>query len=120
MDILLILLSVFFSSVAQMLLKLGMAKVGTVRLQTGAIMDALPKVIYNYYIISGCIGFGLSLFLWLIVLSRTSVSYAYPFVSIGYVLITVLGYFFLSEPISVTRIVGLAVIIIGLLVFAQG
>lgn len=99
---------------------MGMVRVGKVRIQTSAIMDALPKVVFNYYIVSGIIGFGLSLLLWLVVLSRTSVSYAYPFVSVGYVLITVLGYFFLSEPVSITRIVGLAIIITGLFVFARG
>jgi drug/metabolite transporter (DMT)-like permease len=56
---------------------------------------------------------------WLAVLSRASLSFAYPFVSLTYVLILLFDMFILHEDVSVVRWAGVALIAGGIALVAQ-
>jgi multidrug transporter EmrE-like cation transporter len=58
--------------------------------------------------------YSLSIGIWMIVLGKTEVSLAYPLLSIGYVLTTIVG-FFLGESVNLARIAGIALICFGIL-----
>ena len=61
-----------------------------------------------------------SVLLWFVVLSRTEVSYAYMFNALGYVAVAVGGYCLFNENLSLTRIIGILVICIGVIIMARG
>jgi multidrug transporter EmrE-like cation transporter len=48
-----------------------------------------------------------------VVLSRVDLSYAYPFLSLAYVVVTAYAYFVFSENVSHLRIAGIALICVG-------
>jgi drug/metabolite transporter (DMT)-like permease len=50
---------------------------------------------------------------WLLVLSRVEVSYAYPLLSIVYIVTAFAGWLFFHESIGATRWAGIVVICIG-------
>ena len=77
------------------------------------------KAATNPYIIIGLFLYGLSFALWLIVLSKLEVSLAYPLLSIGYIIMPFVGYLFLDESLSVARIVGICIIIVGVYVVSR-
>ena len=56
----------------------------------------------------------------MLVLSKVEVSFAYPFLSIGYVVTAFAGYWLLGESLSVMRIVGILVICIGVYLISRG
>ena len=56
---------------------------------------------------------------WLAVLSRTSLSFAYPFASLSYVLILLADKFVLDETIPGLRWVGVFFIMLGIVLVAQ-
>ncbi len=68
---------------------------------------------------AGIISYGFSFLLWIKVLSKVELSYAYPMVSLGYVLIMIFSYFFFKENITPIRIVGVALIMIGVVLVAR-
>lgn len=110
----LILISVSFTVVAQLLLKLGMS---TDAAKTSLNDGALAAFIYistNAYILCGMIAYGMSMLLWLGVLSRVDVSRAYPFVGLGIIGTMILAYYFFSEPLTVPKIVGTILIVTGI------
>jgi drug/metabolite transporter (DMT)-like permease len=119
MLIALILLSVTLAAVAQLTLKRGMDQVasstGELKLQA----DSLRDVVTTPAVWLGLFLFGLSAFVWLAVLSRTSLSFAYPFASLTYVLILLADRFVLDEPVPVLRWAGVAFIIVGIVLVAQ-
>ena len=82
----LILLSVFLNSSAQLSMKKGMMIVGEITGGVQGFASALPNMITNIYLCISAVCYMMSIVLWLVVLSKTDVSYAYPFLSIGYVL----------------------------------
>ena len=69
-------------------------------------------------VVIGLASFGLSAILWLFVLSRVSLSSAYPFVALGIVITVVAGRFLLGEPIAVAKILGVGLIVAGVLLVA--
>lgn len=57
--------------------------------------------------------FGLATVLWLIALRNTAISYAYPLLGGGYILVTVLAKWLLNEEISALRWLSILIITAG-------
>jgi multidrug transporter EmrE-like cation transporter len=115
-----ILLSVTFAAVAQVTLKSGVNRVtddtgGTLRLDG----ESLRALAGSPIVWLGLVLFGLSAIVWLVVLSRASLSFAYPFASLSYVLILVMGRFVLDERITSLRLAGVALIVAGVVLVGQ-
>ena len=122
MLIVFILVSVALAATAQITLKHGMNQVtghGEVPLDLGRPVDSVRRVMGNMSVWAGLATFVLSAAVWLVVLSRASLSFAYPFASLTYVLILVFDRFVLNEPISGLRYAGVALIITGLLLISR-
>jgi drug/metabolite transporter (DMT)-like permease len=117
----LILLSVALAATAQLTLKHGMNQVnessgGQVATLTGGSVRA---IVTNPFVVGGLLIFGLSAAVWLMVLSRASLSFAYPFASLTYVLILLADRFVLHEEIPVMRWAGVFAIMTGIVLVAQ-
>lgn len=115
----LILLSVALAALAQMTLKHGMNQVaansGELQLNTNSLRDVAGTLA----VWGGLLLFGLSAFVWLAVLSRASLSFAYPFASLTYVLILLADRFVLHEEIPPLRWAGVFAIMLGIVLVAQ-
>ena len=115
----LILLSVALAASAQLTLKHGMNQVteasGTATLSGGS----LKAIVTNPFVVGGLLIFGLSAVVWLMVLSRASLSFAYPFASLTYVLIVLADKLVLHEEIPVLRWAGVFAIMSGIVLVAQ-
>ena len=117
-----ILVSVLLAALAQLTLKHGMNQVtqhGLSPLSLKDPLEAARRVASNASVWIGLATFAASAAAWLIVLSRTSLSFAYPFASLTYVLILLFDRLFLHETVSVLRWGGVALIIGGILLVAQ-
>ncbi len=106
-----IITSVTINSLAQIVYKKGLK--GAFKKVT---IKEIIKTMLKPVIMIGLAMYAFSALLWILVLSNTDVSYAYPFLSLGYVLVAFLGYFMLNEKITKKRIIGISVIIIGVLI----
>lgn len=119
-SLLLVLGSVGTATLGQLLLKSGMTSVG--RLGAGALQQPVQTVLAIastpvVWLGLACYGFGAVL--WLVVLSRLDLGYAYPLLAISYILIPLLAHFLLGETIPPLRWVGIAVIFIGVVIVAR-
>lgn len=112
-DLILILASVLFTSLAQILLKAGMNAVGVLDFSKNFALSA-GKILTNFYIYAGLFIFACSVSIWLVVLSRVPVSVAYPFVGLGCIFTMLFAYFFMGEPITGLKISGVLLISLGL------
>jgi multidrug transporter EmrE-like cation transporter len=114
-----ILAGVLLNAFAQILLKRGILATGYFEFHFQNFLPILKKVVINPYILSGLASYVISVAIWLLVLARVEVSYAYPFLSVGYVVVTLMGYFIFQENLSWMRVIGIAVIIAGVLLLSQ-
>ena len=110
----LIITGVSLNAIAQIFLKKGMLTLGYFEFNTYNIVSLPLKMLSNISLWMGIFCYLLSIGLWLLVLSRVEVSYAYPFLSIGYILTAFIAYFYLGENINVYRAFGILCICIGL------
>jgi drug/metabolite transporter (DMT)-like permease len=115
----LILLSVTLAAVAQITLKHGVDQVvgrsGILHVSAASLRD----VVTTPAIWAGLLLFGLSAAVWLAVLSRTSLSFAYPFASLTYVLILLADRLVLEQTVPPLRWAGVALIVVGIVLVAQ-
>lgn len=115
----LILFTVFTNFGSQVLLKHGMTTIESFDLNGNSLLKVAPSIIFNFYVIAGLLVMVISMASHLVVLSRVDISYAYPFLGLSFVLITLWGYFVLSEDLNIFRIMGVAFICCGVALVAR-
>jgi drug/metabolite transporter (DMT)-like permease len=117
---LIIILSVLCSSLAQIALKQGMMQCNcSFVLELSNVVPLLTKLVLNPYIVLGVTLHVVALFTWLYVLKHVDVSYAYPFISMGFIVVLMLSYFLFSESINGYRIAGVGFIVFGILLVSK-
>jgi drug/metabolite transporter (DMT)-like permease len=114
-----ILISVLAGGVGQVLLKKGMTSFGPLTLTVSQIGSILWRMVTNPYVILGLGIYGFSAILWMIALSRVNLSYAYPFASLGYVVMLLASWQLFHEDISLLRLIGCGVIILGIVIISR-
>lgn len=121
MLIAMILLSVGLAAVAQLALKHGMNGVNE-RLTPATFSlngASLRALVAQPFVWGGLALFGLSALVWLVVLSRASLSFAYPFAALTYVMILLFDHFILDEPVPVLRWGGVGFIAAGIFLVSR-
>jgi len=114
----LILMSVLTSAAAQVLLKAGVSGArGGVEAGTNLPM-ALLDFLTRPAVLAGLALYGVGAVLWLGALSRTELSKAYPFVSLGFVLTALAGSLLFGEAVGLVRASGIALIVAGVVFVA--
>lgn len=113
--------SVALSAVAQLALKVGSSAALSpeMPLQDLSPTALIKAAALNPYILIGFLLYGIGALTWLLVLSRVELSVAYPFVALGLIVTMLLGAVVLQEPISLQRILGGALIVLGVLFVAH-
>jgi drug/metabolite transporter (DMT)-like permease len=122
MLIVFILVSVVLAAVAQLTLKHGMTQVtdhGHLPLDLKDPAGTFTRVASTPAVWGGLALFVASAGAWLIVLSKASLSFAYPFVSLTYALILIFDRFVLGETVSPLRWAGVALIMAGIVLVSR-
>lgn len=109
----LIIFGVMLNAMAQLAIKQGMRLIGYFDFHLENVGRIFLAVATNPYILAGLTCYVVSVAVWMMVLSRVEVSYAYPLLSIGYIVTAFAGRLFFQETISVTRWTGIVVICLG-------
>jgi len=115
----LIMTGVLLNAVAQLLLKAGTNAIGQFQFQADQIVPIGMKLALEPHILGGMVCYVVSLVVWIMGLSRVEVSVAYPMLSIGYVLNAIAAWYLFGEALSVMRLTGIGIIIIGVYVVAR-
>ena len=108
-----ILLSIAMGATGQILLKVGSNKLKEFNLAPETFIQDIFRMIMTPEIVLGLVLFGSSFLLWLKVLTKNDLRYAYPMVSLSYVIIVVASRFIFNEPLGACKALGIGVIILG-------
>ena len=103
-----IFLAVLLGTAAQLFLKAG-----TNAAPVGLGLALEPRILAGV----GC--YAVSLIVWILALSKTPVSVAYPMVSLGFALNAALAWWLLGEAVTPVRMAGIGVIIVGVFLVAR-
>ena len=100
--------AVILGSAAQLLLKAG-----TNATPVGLGLALEPRIL------GGIACYAVSLVVWILALSKTPVSIAYPMVSLGFALNAVLAWWLFGEPLAAMKLAGIGFIIVGVVLVAR-
>lgn len=110
---LLLFIGIMLGAIGQLLLKKSMVRHGRVSIKIRTIIKDMFNLYFHRYIIFGGSLFIISLGLWTIVLSKLDLSYAYPLVSLNFVVVSMLSKAFFKEQVSGYRWLSIFVILLG-------
>lgn len=115
----LILLDVALNVAGQLTLKYGMSRLGNFSLSLPHLTSVFFRAAISPYILLGLCCYGLGFMVWLIVLAKAEVSYAYPLISLGYVFTAILAWQLFGEALTLTRFAGILVTCLGVFLIAR-
>jgi drug/metabolite transporter (DMT)-like permease len=115
----LIMIDVALNVTGQLSLKHGMTKLGNFSLSLSTLPPVFVSAAFNPYVLLGLVCYGLGFMVWLVVLAKAEVSYAYPLISLGYVFTAILARLLIGESVSLTRMAGILVICAGVFLVAR-
>jgi len=116
----LILVSVLLSSIAQVVLKEGMSSPS---IQSAGLHGLDLRLVFsiasNLKVLGGLFIYFASAAVWLLVLARVNVGFAYPFVALGFVFTMLLAWMVRGEIPSMAQLAGTLTICIGVILMAR-
>lgn len=113
-----ILVAVATGAIAQTMMKLGTQRVG--RFGETPVVDYVVRLITHPFVILAILAYGFGVIFYMLMLSRLDLSFLYPvMVALGLVLATMVSSFIFQEQISLVRLGGIGVVILGVLMLAQ-
>jgi len=114
-----VLLSVLAVATGQILLKNGLNQIGEITYELSTLLSTLTTLFTNPFVVIGFLLFATSSFLWLIAISESELSYAYPLLGMGYALVAILSWIFFNEAMSFLRIAGIAIVTLGVVMMSR-
>ena len=115
----LLMIGVLLNAGAQLLLKAGTNSVGVFAFSSDNLVPVGWKLATEPHIMGGLACYVLSVIVWIMALSRVEVSIAYPMLSIGYVVNALAAWYLFGEAVSLTRLAGIGIIIVGVYIVAR-
>jgi drug/metabolite transporter (DMT)-like permease len=106
----LIVLTVIINTTGQFMVKTGVNQVGAVSLLD---VHAIIRALTSWLVLGGFVVYFISALIWISILSKAELSWAFPMLSLSYVLTAVLSPVLLHESFSAQRLVGTLVICFG-------
>ncbi|MDE2118804.1 MAG: EamA family transporter [Betaproteobacteria bacterium] len=115
----LIFTGVMLNVAAQLLIKAGTNAVGYFEFSRENILPIGLRLATEPHIVGALFCYGLSVVIWILALSRVQVSIAYPLLSMGYVVNAVAAWWFFNEAFNPSKVVGIGVIILGVIIISR-
>ncbi len=112
-------INIVFNVMGQLLLKHGMNKLGNFDISLQALVPVFIRAFLSPYILMGLACYVTGFLIWLIVLAKAEVSFAYPLISLGYILTALLGWLLLGESVTWMRLTGIIVTCLGVFIISQ-
>lgn len=117
-----ILVNILLGSIGQVSLRYGASKLGDLRAGNGiaASLVMAVKGIFTPYVFLGLSLYAISAVIWILVLNQVRLSFAYPLISLSYVLVVLLSAAILHERVPIVTVAGLVFICLGVSLIGVG
>jgi len=114
-----IITGVLLNAVAQLALKASVGGMGAISVTVQTAWPVALKLMGQPWLWVGLFCYGISVIVWILALSRVDVSIAYPMLSIGYIVNAFAAWMLFNEVLDPTRLIGIAIIIVGVIVITR-
>ena len=119
-DYLYIFATIGFTVYGQLILKWRIAKFGELPTDSFEKLKFLISLLFDPAIFSGFFAAFLASLAWMAAMTKFDLSHAYPFMSLNFVVVLLLSGWLLNEPVTIQRVLGVTLIVLGTVVAARG
>ena len=110
---------IFFTVYGQLILKWRIGNYGALPDDAEGKLRFVVQVLFDPFILSGLAAAFLASVFWMAAMTKFDLSYAYPFMSLSFVLVMILSGLLFRESVDVYKITGLALIVVGIFVSSR-
>jgi multidrug transporter EmrE-like cation transporter len=104
----------------QLVVKWQVGAAGALPSSLAGRMEFLGRLVVNPWIISVFVAAAIAALSWMAAMTRYELSVAYPFVASSFVLVLLGSAVFFGEPLNISKVVGVAFIVLGLIIASRG
>lgn len=115
-----IFLTIFFTVYSQLVLRWQVAAAGQLPDNLSGKIQFVIALLLNPWVVTGIIATFFAGVSWMLAMTKFEVSYAFPFVSLNYILILVASVLLFNESFTITKFVGSTIVMVGIIVLAKG
>lgn len=84
------------------------------------ILTLIKLILTDPFIFSGLVSAFVASLFWMAAMTKFQISFAYPFMSLAYILVLGLSVFMLGETLNAYKVIGTILILLGIAVLAKG
>lgn len=115
-----ILLTILLTVYGQMVIKWQVQLAGALPQDNLEKLQYIIKLLLNPWVISSFTCAFLASISWMGAMTKFPLSYAYPYMSLAFVLVMFLSAIFFKEPVTIPKSIGLGFIILGIIIGSKG
>ena len=112
--------TILFTVYSQLIMRWRVTEAGALPADMADKVHYIVALLLNPWVISGIVATFLAGISWMLAMTKFEISYAYPFVSLNYLLVLAAGFLLFQESLSITKLAGSALVILGIIVIAKG
>ncbi|MGK7907097.1 MAG: multidrug efflux SMR transporter [Synechococcus sp.] len=113
-------LTILFTVYGQVVIKWQVSLAGSLPKEIIEKVIFLFKLFLNPWIISSFVCAFLAALTWMAAMSKFPLSYAYPFMSLAFVLVLFFSAFLFNEPVNFPKVIGMGLIVAGIIIGSKG
>ncbi len=111
--------TIFFTVYGQLVLKWRVGLYGPLPAAIDEKIVFLTRLLVDPFLLSGLVSAFVASIFWLAAMTRFEISYAYPFMSLAFVLVLMFSVVLFNESLTVHKIAGLLLIITGIIISSR-
>ncbi len=115
-----ILATIVFTVYSQLMMRWQVSAAGDLPADGVGKSRFIIGLLLNPWVISGILATFCAGVSWMLAMTRFEISYAYPFISLNYILVIGASILFFNEAITLPKIAGTLLVIIGVIVISKG
>jgi multidrug transporter EmrE-like cation transporter len=115
-----VLCTILLTVYGQLIIKWQVFQAGTFPEGASEKIRFLLQLLLNPWVISAFLAALLASLSWMAAITKLQLSHAYPFMSLAFILVMLFSGWLFNEPITTPKVIGVALVILGLAIGSQG
>lgn len=112
--------SALLTTYAQLIIKWRVSHAGPLPLDLSRKVVFLAGLLLDPWILTGILGAFFGGLAWMAAMTKLELSYAYPFISLSFVLVFMFSVYLFNETVTAPKVLGMLLIIAGIIVTSRG
>ena len=112
--------TIVFTVYSQLVMRWQVSNAGPLPADLAAKAMYVVTLLLNPWVLSGIVATFLAGISWMLAMTKFEISYAYPFVSLNYILVLAAGFLLFNEAMSASKVIGCVLVVLGIIVIARG